>query len=277
MNLEAIVSTIESLPPLLDTTIIINRLYAHGNENIDIKKLIVAIESDSLLSINILKMINSPIYGLSKQIVSITQAVTLFGTQKIYGLALNYSINNLIRANLRPYGVSNSTFNDITHLQSALVNQWITKIDRDKANFLAPLALTMESGKLILAKEIVNASQIKEFKTGLQMSENISKYENEIFQTSSYFVSGILFAHWNLSPYYVDILKSLDYEHKARTEINEYVDILDVIRTAINVKEILSEASIEKAAQLAKELGFNVDDFIDAAETVQINYTKQCR
>jgi len=277
MNLEAIVSTIESLPPLLDTTIIINRLYAHGNENIDIKKLIVAIESDSLLSINILKMINSPLYGLSKQIVSIPQAVTLFGTQKIYGLALNYSINNLIRANLRPYGISNSMFNDITHLQSSLVNEWISKIDRNKANFLAPLALTMESGKLILAKEIVNASQIKEFKTGLQMSENISKYENEVFSTSSYFVSGILFSHWNLSPHYVDILKSLDYEHRARAKIDEYVDILDIVRTAVNVKEVLSETSINQASELAKELGFDVDNFIDAAETVQMNYIKQCR
>lgn len=277
MNFEAIVSTIDSLPPLLDTTLIINKLYAKGEENIDIKKLIIAIESDSLLSVNILKMVNSPLYGLSQQIVSITQAVTLLGTQKIYGLALAYSINNIIRANIRPYGVTNTVFNDISHLQSRLVSQWFSKVDMKTAKYLSPLSLIMESGKLILAKEIVNASQIKEFNRGLLLSENISRYENDIFGTSSYYVSGLLFEHWNINPRYVDILKSLDFEYESATKIDVYVDILDIVRTAINVKDILSDTSITKAAQLVEELGLSVDDFIDTAEEIQMAYIEKSR
>lgn len=86
MNFEAIVSTIDSLPPLLDTTHIINKLYADGDENIDVRKLIVVIESNSLLSVNILKIVNSPLYGLSRQIIYITQAVTLFGRRNTNGI-----------------------------------------------------------------------------------------------------------------------------------------------------------------------------------------------
>ncbi|ADN09092.1 HDOD domain-containing protein [Sulfurimonas autotrophica] len=277
MNFEAIVSTIDSLPPLLDTTLIINKLYADGDENIDIRKLIVAIESDSLLSINILKMVNSPLYGLSQQIVSVTQAVTLFGTQKIYGLALAYSINNIVRANIRPYGVTNRVFNDISHLQSRLVSQWFSKIDKKTAKYLSPLALIMESGKLILAKEIVSASQIKEFNLALSMSENIPRYENDIFGTSSYYVGGLLFEHWNLNPRYVDILKSLDFEYESKTKIDVHVDILDIVRTAINIKEILNEKSIAKASEMVEELGFNVDNFIDTAEEIQMAYIGNSR
>ena len=277
MSFEAIVSTIDSLPPLLDTTMTINKLYADGDDNIDIKKLIIAIESDSLLSINILKMINSPLYGLSQQIISITQAVTLFGTQKIYGLVLSYSINNIVCANLRPYGISNTVFNDICHLQSSLVSQWISKVDTKKAKFLAPLSLIMESGKLILAKEIVNASQIKEFKMGLSMSDSISIYENDIFATSSYYVSGLLFEHWNLNPHYVNILKSIDFEYDSTPKVDEYADILYIVKTAINVKEILSGSSITKACNLVEEIGLSVDDFINAVENIQINYVKNSR
>jgi len=85
MNFDTIVSTIDSLPPLLDTTLIINRLYADGDENININKLIIVLESDALLCVNILKIVNSPLYSLSQQIVSIRQAVTLLGTQKFMG------------------------------------------------------------------------------------------------------------------------------------------------------------------------------------------------
>lgn len=277
MNFDTIVSTIDSLPPLLDTTLIINRLYADGDENININKLIIVLESDALLCVNILKIVNSPLYSLSQQIVSIRQAVTLLGTQKIYGLALNYSISNIVRANIRPYGVTNATFNDISHLQSTLVLQWFSKVDMKTAKYLAPLALIMESGKLILAKEVVKASQIKEFNYGLSMSENVSQYENDIFGTSSYYVGGMLFEHWNLNPRYVDILKSLDFEYESKTKIDVHVDILDIVRTAVNVKDILNEKSISQASTMVEELGLNVDDFIDTAKEIQMAYIENNR
>ena len=277
MNFEAIVSTIDSLPPLLDTTLIINKLYADGDENIDMNKLIITLESDALLCVNILKIVNSPLYSLSQQIISIRQAITLLGTQKIYGLALSYSISNIVRANIRPYGVTNSVFNDISHLQSRLVLQWFSKVDVKTARYLSPLALTMESGKLILAKEIVKASQIKEFNLGLSMSKNISQYENDIFGTSSYYVSGLLFDHWNLSPRYIDILKSLDFEYESKTKIDVYVNILDIVRTAVNVQNILSEKSITKASEMVEELDLNVDDFINTAEEIQMAYIENSR
>lgn len=173
--------------------------------------------------------------------------------------------------------MTNTVFNDISHLQSRLVSQWFSKVDMKTAKYLSPLSLIMESGKLILAKEIVNASQIKEFNRGLLLSENISRYENDIFGTSSYYVSGLLFEHWNINPRYVDILKSLDFEYESATKIDVYVDILDIVRTAINVKDILSDTSITKAAQLVEELGLSVDDFIDTAEEIQMAYIEKSR
>lgn len=277
MNFEAIIGSINSLPPLLDSTIVINKLYANGDENIEIRKLILAIESDALLSVNILKVVNSPLYGLSQQILSITQAVTLLGTQKVYGLAMAYSINNLIRANVRPYGVTNTLLNDISHLQSLLTYQWLSKVDMQSAKFLAPLALIMESGKLIISNEVVKASGIKEFSLGLSMAEDIAEYEYSIFSTSSYYVSGLLFEHWNFNAAYADILKSLDFEYESKRPIEKYVGMLDVVRSTVNVKEVLSEASIAKAASMVEELGLNVDDFIDTAEKLQLKYIEQSR
>ncbi|MCK4874862.1 MAG: HDOD domain-containing protein, partial [Sulfurimonas sp.] len=82
MTFKNIITELESLPPLSNTPFIIKQLYSYGAQNIDIIKLVKAIEDDAVVAANILKMINAPIYGFSRKIASISQAVTLFGTDE---------------------------------------------------------------------------------------------------------------------------------------------------------------------------------------------------
>ena len=181
MNLNSIVETIDSLPPLSNSTLFVQQLYAEGAENVDIIKLVRIIESDAALSANILKMINAPSYGFSRKIASVSQAVTLFGTEIIYGLVMKYSIIEALAADTSSYRISSEKFNDICHLQSTLMMQWYSKIDLRHAQFLSPLALIMEIGKLVLAKVLIDAGSQEEFKTGLRKSGNILNYEYSFF------------------------------------------------------------------------------------------------
>jgi len=273
MTYEGIVKSIESLPPLSNATFLIQEVYADGAANVDITKLVKIIESDSLLTANILKMINAPIYGFSKQIASVSQAVTLFGTQEIYGLVLHYAINEKIKANTRIYGVSATTFNDICHLQSALIMQWYSKIDPRQAQFLTSLALIMESGKLVLAQEITKSNYVKEFKNGYENCSDTSAYEDSLIGTTSYYISGLLFEHWNLEPIYVEILKYLDYEKDGISDkVTSYLDTLSVIKTAVNTKDILTKKSVLLACRQVNEMGLNADYFADVALRVKRNY-----
>ncbi len=273
MKFEDIVKSIESLPALSDVTNIIQQLYAEGDDNIDIIKLVKAIESDALLTANILKMINSPLYGFSKKIASISQAVTLFGTHVIYGLVVSFSINSVVKANLRAYGVTNKVFNDVCLMQSALMTQWYSKIDLRHAQFLAPLALIMESGKLVVAKEVPTYLNIKEFSEGMIKADHIASYENSIFGTSSYYVSGLLFDYWNLEPLYVDMLKGLDFENDDLTDkMNHYINTVDVVRTAVNVKTIFTDESIKEASDLVSDMGLDVEHFERVAFRIKGNY-----
>lgn len=79
MTIEHIIESIDSLAPLSNAILEVQDLYAAGQEELDIHKLVSIIESDALLSLNILKMANSPMYGFSSRITSVSQAVTLFG------------------------------------------------------------------------------------------------------------------------------------------------------------------------------------------------------
>ena len=274
MNFKSIVDKLESLPPLSDTSTFVQEIYAEGAENVDIIKLVRIIESDALLVANILKMINAPIYGFSRKIASVSQAVTLFGTEIIYGLVMNYAIMETLKANTSVYGVSSDKFNDICHLQSALMMQWYSKVDLRHAQFLAPLALIMEAGKLILAKEIGESDYIQEFKNGLRECSSIEEYEHSLVDTTSYYLSGLLFEHWNLEPLYVDMLKGLDFEHEKGFKMDYYIDTLDVVRTAINVKEILTDQSIEKACLIVEDMDLDSEYFRHIAKRIKESYEK---
>jgi len=275
MDYNALVKTIESLPPLSDSAELVKKLYEVGAENVDIIKLVRIIESDALLAANILKLINAPFYGFSTKIASVSQAVSLFGTQTIYGLVLKYSMTEKLVANTDAYGIPAKEFNDMCHAQSALMLQWYSKIDLRHAQFLAPLALIMETGKLILAKEIRKISYTSKFQKGLKKCEEIEEYENDLVGTTSYYLSGLLFEHWNLEPLYVTMLKNLDFEDNDTSgKMEYYIDTLDVIRTAVNVKEILTDASIKKAAIIVENLDLDPEHFITVAKRVKKAYLK---
>jgi len=274
MNFRSIVKSIDTLPSLSDLSTIVRHLYENGAENVNINKLTIAIESDSILTANMLKMINSPLYGLSKQVSSIKQAIVLLGTEMVYGIVIKFSIESTLIANLRPYGVTNDVFNTISRVQSKLTYEWLLKIDKKNAQFLASLALIMESGKLVVAQEIAHSGNIKEFLEGLKASDSIIEYENRMFGTSSYYVSGLLFEHWHFDTSYVDMLKGLDFEHDEGEKYNRYIDILDVVRTVVNIKAIFTPESIESAADLVYETGLDIDEFLSVVDSVKEVYLK---
>ena len=103
--------------------------------------------------------------------------------------------------------------------------------------------------------------------------KNVCEYEHEIFDTTSYYVSALLFEHWNLDETFVEILKIMDYEPKeSMPRIEYYRDILNVVRTAINVKGILTHATINEASKLVKEMGLSDETFLHIAHRMKKTY-----
>ena len=72
----SLVKHIEELPPLPESVQHIQALYAQGNP--DTKELVSLIESDPILTADILAKVNAPCY-----VFSIMQAVTLMGAATI--------------------------------------------------------------------------------------------------------------------------------------------------------------------------------------------------
>ena len=276
MTFEKIIEGIDTLPPLSNAANAVRSMYSSGLEIVSVPSLVRVLESDAMLMANMLKMINTPFYGLRKRVFNAKQAVTLLGTHRVYMFVVKYSIDETLKADTSIYGFNTKQFNELCHLQSSLIYQWYSKINLADAKLLSQLALIMESGKLLLANEVNKSDYVGEFRKSFNECESIIKYEKEFLGMTSYKISAELFKHWNLEKQYVDILDALDYDEEKLKEVDlklkKYRNLMDVIITSINVKEILTENSIHEAAKKVAKMGLSRNIFEQTAYKVRDAY-----
>jgi HD-like signal output (HDOD) protein len=246
----AVIDDIKNLPPLPASIRKIQELCMEDEVNISL--LIRTIETDPMLCANILKAANSPLYGMSREIHSVNQAVMLFGVAMIRGFAAANAIKKIFPLDMSPYGITVEYLSEISTLQQALVRGWYSEVDKTKLPLLLSASFLMELGKLAAATRVLKSGQKEEFIQALEQSDEIGVVENQFFGTDSYGISAAMFGHWNFEAELIDVLK----------EVNSPVSgslaaILNVVCTAINIKESLSENSVERARAAIKHFGLD--------------------
>ncbi|MDF1880957.1 HDOD domain-containing protein [Sulfurimonas sp. MAG313] len=278
MSFKSLVNRIDTLPALSYSAQKILAMYAQEDDSdVDVRKLTRLIQEDTLLTANILGMINDPKLGFNNKITAVGQAVTLFGSRIMKGFIISFVMKQRLQADMGAYGISNARFNDMCHLQSALLYQWYMKIDMNRAKTLVPLALIMEAGKVVFAAEMNESDYVDIFKEEILSAENMEEIEHRYSDTSSYYIGGLLFEHWNFSQYYSDLMKSLDFDNEDVKVDQLDLDILDVVRTAINVKGFLDKENMAKAQALVKSLGLDEVSFMHAALRIKNAYEEALR
>ena len=260
----------ESLPPLPESVIKIETLFAKGDPNID--DVVRIIESDPVLTTDILSKVNAPYYGFSKNIVSILQAVTLFGSTQIRSIVLSSALQRDFDIDLSPYNVSTSEFSKISAMQSELMFQWYMGIDIALARTITPLAFLMEIGKVLIAKEVIQNDKVEEFIDDLDKYDDVSYVENIYTMMSSAQINALIFKHLNLNDTFTDSMKYLDFEHEIPENMKEIVEALRIVRTVVNIKEQFTDNSIDNALTLLKKSPYNLDGFNRAVKRVKIKY-----
>ncbi len=56
---------------------------------------------------------------------------------------------------MEPYGISSDRFAEVSSMQAVLVHKWFNTIDRAKADKLFLAAFLQESGKIVIASDII--------------------------------------------------------------------------------------------------------------------------
>lgn len=251
----SIIDSIKSLPPLSKTIIDINKVYADPNSSIN--EMANAIEHDPMIIANLLKAANSALYGFAKEIHNPRQAVMLFGMGMTRSIALTNAVRKLLNVDLQPYGITPERFAEISELQANLMMQWYKQINKEKADKLYLAAFLQETGKILIASEVIEDDEITSFHSEVELSNNIAQVEKMYVGVSTADVTAKVFEHWNFDEEFVDMILHSEEPKNAPTEIQEYSRALNIVKTIVPINNPLSEVAINFGLKKAKDAGYD--------------------
>ncbi|MDF1874517.1 HDOD domain-containing protein [Sulfurimonas sp. SAG-AH-194-I05] len=261
----SIADSVNSLPPLSQTIIDVNKVYA--DEESTIMDMAKAVEGDPMIIANLLKAANSPLYGFSKEIHNPAQAVSLFGMNMTRSIALSNAIRKLLSIDMQPYGITSDRFAEISELQATLLLRWYKQIDKKKAQKLYLAAFLQETGKILIASEIIEDDEGISFASELELTNNVAQVEKSYIGYTSSEVSSMIFKYWKFDSEFVDIIQYADDPANAPVEIKEYSMALNIVKAIAPINKPFSEVAINIGLKKAHDAGYNhelLEDVVDA-------------
>ena len=261
---ESIINSVKSLPPLSKTITEINRVY--NDPEAGVAEMAKVIQTDPMVVANLLKAANSPLYGFAKEIKNVTQAVSLFGLSTTRSIAIGNAIRKLLNVDMEPYGITSEKFAEISAMQAALALRWFNKLSKEKAQKIHLMAFLQETGKILIASDIIQEDETIAFKSEIELTNNIAQVEKSFVDTTTSIVSSMVFKHWKFDEEFVQIIKYADYPSQAPEEIAEFAQALNIVKTVIPINKSLTEQTIIFGLQKADKFGFNheiLEDSID--------------
>lgn len=251
----SIVNSIKSLPPLPKTVIDMQRVC--NDPNSSIQDLVKTVETDPMIVANLLKAANSPLYSFRREILNVAQAVSLFGMSMTRSIGLGNSVRKLLNVDMEPYGISSDRFAEISSMQAALVHEWYSKIDRAKADKLFLATFLQETGKIIIASDVIQEDLATNFKADIISTIDIASVERSYIQETTAAVTAAIFTHWNFDKEFIDMIQFSDSPSSAPEEIREYATALNIIKTIIPINDPFGEHGVAFGLKKAQEAGYD--------------------
>ncbi len=263
---ETILGEIKTLPPLPASVIRIQELCLRDDTDVD--ELARVIEGDPMLSANILKSANSPLYGMSREITLIPRAIMLFGISMIRGFAAANAIKKAMPVDLSPYGISLERLTEVSALQSTLVRQWYRKVDKGMIPMLQTGAFLMELGKLPAANHLIRSGRSGAFEIETARGMAIMDTERLVMGMSSYEIAAMMFEHWNFEPALVEMLRGIGDPQS----LNPYSRALRVIALALDIQDPLGEGPMARALEAIDAFALDREAFGDAVNALRTGF-----
>jgi HD-like signal output (HDOD) protein len=264
---EEILKKIKQLPPLPESAMQIEEVYKDPDSTFnDMAKIL---EKDPLLTADILKAANSPLYGFSREINAISQAVGLFGMGTVRGFALASIVKKSFSLDLSPYGITNDMFSELSKKQHALVTSWCIRKENRLLGVLSPAAFLVEIGKVIIAQEVMAEKKEEEFRDALKELQDVEAAEKEIVGADTPEVSATIFAQWKFEDNLVDVLRNCQNPDLATDEDKKAAQILNVVRVAVPINGVVTDASVKAAKELIEKFGLDMESFETALDHIK--------
>ena len=261
-----ILEKIESLPPLPKTIIEIEEFRKKSNK--EMSELLEIIEKDALIVSTLLKISNSAMFGFRSKVETPNRAVSLLGINFTISIAIGGTVQNLLMVSLDPYGINSDDFMRVSNISSTLASIWLSKIDIDLKDEMLLPALLQETGKFVIVDILAQEGKVAEFKNKVASGATFEEAEREIVGMTTSEITAKIFKHWKLSDNLISMIEFVDDISKVDPSFKKKAQILDIIKTATNVKDPLSDESVDRAMKKAALYGFDTKQLKYAISTL---------
>ncbi len=183
------------LPPFSP---ILNRLIASlASEDVSFAKIADLIEKDTALAGNILRLVNSALYGFPGTVNSIRHAVSLLGLNKLRNAALTMSVARMWNQVKTPPGWSTANFNQHSVGVAILADLLAQKLQVEYAEGGFAAGLFHDLGLLLIA--IGLPEEYKQMSLLCQQNKQWTiEYEIQVLGMTHAELSAEALGHWNL-------------------------------------------------------------------------------
>lgn len=207
---ELLNKTIENLPPLPETVIKLRNYIDQSGSEVSIQEVVNIISNDPLLTADLLRLANSPYYGFSREISTISQVVALLGVGNIKNIAIANSLKGKLHIDVSPYGLDTPTFLRNSTEEVNFIIDWLGEEDKKLSQEIVPCVMLLRLGMILFSSMLIQNKKDKEFLSLIKQNnfQNIAFVENEFFGTDHLSFSGFLFNHWKFDE---DLIESLAY------------------------------------------------------------------
>jgi len=261
---EEIFKKIKQLPPLPESAMQIEAVYQDPDSSFN--DMVKILEKDPLLTADILKAANSPLYGFSREINAISQAVGLFGMGTVRGFALASIVKKSFSLDLAPYGITNDMFSALSKKQHGLMTAWCLRKENKLLGVLSPAAFLVEIGKVLIAQQIIADSKQEVFRDALAELGDVEAAERQVVGVDTPEVSATIFAQWKFEESLVDVIRNCQNPEKADEDDKRAAQILHVVRVAVPINGLISDESIAAAKELISRYSLDMESFDKALE-----------
>lgn len=264
---EAILKKIKQLPPLPESAMQIEAVYQDPDSSFN--DMVKILEKDPLLTADILKAANSPLYGFSREINAISQAVGLFGMGTVRGFALASIVKKSFALDLSAYGINNEMFSALSKKQHGLMTSWCLRKENRLLGVLSPAAFLVEIGKVLIAQQVMADGKQEEFRNALAELGDVEAAERAVVGVDTPEVSATIFAQWKFEEKLVDVIRNCQHPEKAAEEDQRPAQILHVVRVAVPINGQITDASVAAAKELIEKYNLDMESFDTAIENAK--------
>ncbi|NPA29062.1 MAG: HDOD domain-containing protein [Epsilonproteobacteria bacterium] len=267
---EDIIKKIKALPPLPESVIKVKEIC--NDPESEIKDLVDVVKEDPMFTADILKAANSPLYGFSRQITSIDQAISLFGMGTIQGFAISYAVRKTMDIDLSPYGATRQHLTKVSTLQNALSFGWGSRQVEIRQSEAITLSLLMELGKAVASLVLIERGTDKAFHekiSGVESIEEIAAIEKEVLGINSEWIAALMFKHWQFSESMITMMRHILTPDEAPENLRRQTQLLHIVKEAANFIDPLGEPAVQSALEKADRFGFDAESLREAIEKIE--------